>query len=258
MIAAAWFSTGDLVIGALAALAVGLGKTAIPGAGIVAAPLIALVFHGRPVAGATLVILVAADLLAVRWYRRHTRWDLLRPMIPWVALGYVLGAWFFIAIGSGSRTLDITMGVTILSMVLLQAWRMIRRAPPKQSTTSASAFYGTTGGFATFVSNNAGPILNTHLLRLGLDKEELVGTSAWFYFGVNITKIPIYVALGWWSHGGSFFTMETMKFDLLLAPIAVFGVLIGRRLFHIVPTQLFVTIVLVLAATASVKLLIGF
>ena len=252
------FTAGDILIGAVAALMVGLGKTAVPGAGIVAAPLVAVVFHGRPVAGATLLILVAADVFATRWYRRHARWDLLIPMIPWVALGYVVGAWFFIAIGSGSRTLDITMGVTILSMVLLQAWRMARHSPPKESTHTAAAFYGTTGGFATFVSNNAGPILNTHLLRLGLDKEELVGTSAWFYFGVNVTKIPIYVALGWWSHGGSFFTVETMKFDLIMAPIAIGGVLIGRRLFHIVPTEVFVAVVLMLAAAASVKLLIGF
>ena len=258
MIATVWgLGVSDLVIGALAALIIGLGKTAIPGAGLLATPMVAAVFSGRPVAGATLVILVTADVFAVRWYREHARWDLLRALVPWILVGYVFGAWFFIVVGSGTRALDVTMGITILLMVALQAFRMIRRSPPKPAGTPAAAFYGTTGGFATFVSNNAGPIMNTHLLRLGLQKEELVGTSAWFYFGVNVSKFPLYLALGWWSHGGGFFTAETLKFDLLLIPVVVAGVLIGRRLFYVVPTQVFVVIVLVLAGAASMKLLIG-
>jgi hypothetical protein len=178
-------------------------------------------------------------------------------MAPWVLLGYVGGAWFFIAIGSGGRSLDITMGAMILLMVLLQAVRMLRRSPARPPSLGASAFYGSTGGFATFVSNNAGPIMNAHLLRLGMDKSELVGTSAWFYFSVNIAKFPIYAALGWWSGGGGFFTVDAGKYALLMVPVVVIAVLAGRRLFHIVPTQFFVTIVLVLAAAASVKLLAG-
>ena len=255
---AVWgFSIGDLVLGALAAITIGLGKTAIPGAGMLAVPLVANVFDGRPTVGATLIILVTADLFAVRWYREHTRWDVLRAMVPWIAIGYVAGAWFFIAIGSGGRTLDVTMGAIILVMVLIQAVRMLRRSAARPPSTGAAAFYGSTGGFATFVSNNAGPIMNAHLLRLGLDKSELVGTSAWFYFGVNVVKFPIYAALGWWTAGGGFFTGDAGRFAVLMMPVVVAAVLVGRRLFHVVPTQLFVAIVLVLAAAASVKLLAG-
>ena len=251
------FRPDDLVLGALAAITIGLGKTAIPGAGMLAVPLVASVFDGRSTVGATLIILITADLFAVRWYREHTRWDVLRGMIPWILLGYIAGTWFFIAIGSAGRTLDVTMGAIILVMVLLQAARMLRRSPASEPSLAASVFYGSTGGFATFVSNNAGPIINTHLLRLGLQKQELVGTAAWFYFGVNIAKFPIYVAVGWWTGGGSFFTVDAGKFAVLMIPIVVLAVITGRRLFHIVPTQLFVAIVLVLAAAASIKLLAG-
>ena len=251
------FSVGDIVLGALAAITIGLGKTAIPGAGMLAVPLVASVFDGRSTVGATLIILVTADLFAVRWYREHTRWDVLWGMVPWITLGYIAGTWFFISIGSAGRPLDITMGALILVMVLLQSARMLRRSPASEPSLAASAFYGSTGGFATFVSNNAGPIINTHLLRLGLEKQELVGTAAWFYFGVNVAKFPIYLAVGWWTGGGSFFTADSGKFAVLMIPVVVAAVLVGRRLFHVVPTQLFVSIVLVLAAAASVKLLAG-
>lgn len=248
------FSTGDYVIGALAALIVGLSKTAVPGGGLLATPLLAMVFTGRQIPGATLPILLLADLFAVRWYRHSTRWDLLWPLTPWVAAGFGAGAWFFIAVGAGGRTLELTIGVVILVVVALQAWRMVRRVQPVGRTTAADAFYGVTGGFATFVSNNAGPILNTHLLRLGLDKWQLVGTSAWFYFVVNVAKIPIYLALGWWSTGGGFFTADTLGFGALVAPAVVAGVVGGRRIFDRVPQRVFLVIVMVFAAAGAVKL----
>ncbi len=251
------FSTGDYVIGLLAGLIVGLAKTAIPGAALLATPLLTLVFSGRAIAGAALPILLLADVFAVRWYRQSARWDLLWPLAPWVAIGFAAGAWFFIVIGAGGRTLDLTIGIVILVVVALQAWRMIRRVEPVAPSTRADAFYGVSGGFATFVSNNAGPILNTHLLRLGLDKRALVGTSAWFYFAVNVTKAPIYLALGWWSAGGGFFTGATVRYDVVVAPAVVVGVVGGRRLFEHVPQRLFLVVVMVLAAAGATNLIVG-
>lgn len=248
---------GAVLIGICAALVVGLSKTALPGAALLATPLIALVFDGRVIAGAALPILLLADVFAVRWYRDAARWDLLRPLVPWVGLGFVGGAAFFIAVGAGGRTLEVVIGVSILTMVLLQVLRMVRSSAPASPSTTAAAFFGSTGGFTTFVSNNAGPIMTTYMLRLGLGKAELVGTSAWFYFAVNVSKVPIYVALGALSSGGSFFTRESLLFDLLCAPAVLVGVLSGRALFHRLPQRTFLVIVLVLSAAASVKLLAG-
>jgi uncharacterized protein len=248
---------GSVGIGATAGLIVGLSKTALPGAALLVTPLVALVFGGREIAGAALPILLLADLFAVRWYRDSARWDLLRPLAPWVGLGFAGGATFFVVVGRGGRTLDVVIGVSILSMVGVQALRMVRGMHPAEPTVTAAALYGTAGGFTTFVSNTAGPVLNAHLLRLGLGKAELVGTSAWFYFAVNVSKLPIYVALGALSAGGSFFTRHSLLFDLVSAPAVLVGVTSGRALFHRVPQRMFLVIVLVLSAAASVKLLVG-
>jgi uncharacterized membrane protein YfcA len=248
---------GAVFIGMVAALVVGLSKTALPGAALLATPLIALVFDGREIAGATLPILLLADVFAVRWYRDSARWDLLRPLVPWVGIGFLVGAAFFVAVGAGGRTLDVVIGVTILAMVLLQVVRMVQRSEPASPSVMAAAGFGSTGGFTTFVSNTAGPIMNTYMLRLGLGKAELMGTSAWFYFAVNVAKIPIYVILGVVASGGSFFTRESLFFDLLCAPAVLVGALGGRALFHRLPQQAFLVIVLVLSAAASVKLLAG-
>jgi uncharacterized protein len=245
------FTPGDYAIGVAAALIIGLSKTAFPGAGLIATPLLAMVFSGRAIAGAALPILLVADLFAVRWYRDDARVDLLKPLVPWVAVGFAAGAAFFIAIGTANRRFEIVIAAMILIMVLTQVVRTLRRSPPAQPSLGAAALFGSMGGFTTFVSNNAGPIMNAHFIRLGLGKRELVGTSSWFYFAVNLAKLPIYLALG------GIFTKASLRFDVAVAPAVVVGVLVGRRLFPHVPQKVFMWVVLVLAAAASVKLLVG-
>ena len=250
------FTFTGLAFGALAALLVGVSKTALPGAAIVATPMLATVVHGRAIAGTALPILLTADLFAIAWYRQDARWDLLRPLVVPVTVGFAIGTWFFVAVGTATRPLDVTIGVIVLMMVAIQVYRSVRRAEPAEPTVVAAAGYGTAGGFTTFVSNTAGPIMNTYLVRLGLDKHEMIATSAWFYFVVNMTKVPIYLALGAWSAGGHFFTGESLAYNLTLVPMVVIGAYGGRRLFPHLPQQLFLGIVLLLSAAGAVKLLL--
>jgi uncharacterized membrane protein YfcA len=249
------FTVGNLVLGAIAALIVGMSKTAFPGAALVATPIIATIVTGRLIPGTTLPILLAADVFAVTWFSRHARWDLLRPMVWSVSVGFAAGAAFFAIVGSSTRPIEIVIGASVLLMAAIQVWRMYRRSVPVKPTPAAAAVYGSTGGFTTFVANAAGPILNTYLLRLGLSKDELVGTSAWFYFAVNVAKVPVYIALGAWTSGGPFFTKSTLTFDLLLLPAVIIGVFSGRSVLHKLPQRAFTIGVLVLSAAGAIKLL---
>src|SRR4051794_31617590 len=232
-----------------------MSKTAFPGAALVATPIIATIVSGRLIPGTTLPILLAADVFAVSWYSRHARWDLLRPMIISVSIGFAAGATFFAVVGSSTRPIEIVIGVCVLTMAAIQTWRMFRRQEPALPTPAAAIGYGSTGGFTTFVANAAGPVLNTYLVRLGLGKQEMVGTSAWFYFTVNVAKVPVYMALGAWTSGGPFFTRSTLAFDLVLLPVVVLGVFSGRSMLHRLPERAFTIGVLVLSAVGAIKLL---
>lgn len=249
------FTAEAIIIGIVAALVVGLSKTALPGAGLLSVPLIAMIVDGRLIAGASLPLLMVADVFAVSWYRHHARWDLLTPLVVWVGAGFGLGITFYVAVGSSLRVIDVAIGVIVLAMVALQLWRMWRRRPPAPSTPRDAVVYGTAGGFTTFVSNSAGPVINTYLVGLGLDKHELVGTSAWFYFAVNVSKIPFYLALGALTTGGTFFTGDTLLWNLAMVPAVVVGVYAGRWALPRIPQQTFVVLVLVLSAAGGIKLL---
>jgi uncharacterized protein len=251
------FTSTHIIIGIIAALIIGLSKTAIPGGGLLATPLLATVVSGRLIAGTMLPLLLIADVFAVTWFGRHARRDVLRPILPTVILGFTAGTVFYVVLGSSGRALDVVIGGTILLLVTMQSVRIIRATPPKPATPQIIRVVGATGGFTTFVSNAAGPIMNTYLTGIGLVKEEMVGTSCWFYFGVNFLKVPVYLAIGWFASGGSFFTNTTLRFDAFVAPGVAVGLLSGRWLLPRIDQRTFNIVVLVLAGIGATKLLVG-
>lgn len=243
-----WYS---FTIGTMAAIIVGLSKTALPGAGLIATPLFALVAAGRGITGTTLPILLIADLFAVGWYRQHADWNVLKPLVAPVVAGFAAGLVFFVAVGNDVRLIEVTIAIIVLFVVGLQAVRMVRKRPPRRATPSTAIAYGTVGGFTTFVSNTAGPIMNTYLVGLGMQRETQIGTSAWFYFAVNAAKIPCFLALG------GFFTADSLRYDLALVPAVVFGAIAGRHITRRFTDAAFQYIVLLLSAAGGLKLLLG-
>ena len=253
------FTVEALLLGAAAAFIVGLSKTGLPGGALVAIPMFAAIFDGRLITGATLPILLVADLFAVGWYRQHARWEVLRALAPWLGVGYLAGIGFFVAIGTADGVLEVTIGVIVLVIVALQVWRLWRGQPTGDAPAAAAASaapYGTIAGFTTFVANAAGPVINTFLIRSGLPKHELIGTSAWLYFLINISKIPLYIALAAWSDGGPFFTADSLLFDLAVTPAIVVGVFAGRAVFGLLSQRTFTILVLALSAAGALKLIV--
>ena len=139
----------------------------------------------------------------------------------------------------------------------MQTWRMVHRQRPGRTDRGDGAVYGSSGGFTTFVANAAGPILNTYLVRLGLGKDELVGTSAWFYFAVNVAKVPGVPGLRCTGRAaGRSSPAPAWPSTLSLIPAVLVGVFSGRRLLHKLPEQAFLIGVLVLSAAGAVKMLL--
>ena len=99
-------------------------------------------------------------------------------------------------------------------------------------------------------------MINTYLVGLHLPKHQLVGTSAWLYLVVNLSKIPLYLAIGELTDGGRFFTVDSLLYAACMVPAVVAGVFSGRALFHHLPQRAFLFAVLVLSAGGAVRLLL--
>lgn len=233
------------LLGALCALSVGVAKTGVPGFGILSVPVFVLTVGDARLSAAWLLpLLICADAFAVVYYRRHAAAAALFTLLPWVVAGMAGGA---IMLRYPDELIRPVVGSISLIMLLLFLWRQRSTASIPPQDWKHAGFYGTSAGFATMVANAAGPIMNMYLLSKKLPREEFVATGAWFFFIVNLSKVPVYANLG-------LFSSQSLAFDLALAPFVIAGALTGRKLLTVMPEKLFVNTVVALAFVATLLL----
>jgi uncharacterized membrane protein YfcA len=231
---AAW----QWILGAFCALMIGVAKTGVPGIATVVIPLMVItVGDARLSAAWILPILMMADVYAVVYWRRHTAARRLFSLVPWVLVGMLAGA---AALSLPERSLRLIVAAIVLIML---GFFLRRRWKPEAEVTSHAATYGIAAGFATTVASAAGPVMNLYLLSKRLSKEEFVATGAWFFFAVNLTKVPIYLSYG-------LFSARSVMFDLILAPAVVVGALAGRWIVRRTPQRAFEVLVIVMTAVS--------
>ncbi|MHB1001057.1 MAG: sulfite exporter TauE/SafE family protein [Armatimonadota bacterium] len=246
------------LLGAAAALLVGISKTGIPGAGILVVPLLAVTFGGRPSIGIMLPMLIFADCFAVAWYRRHAQWDKLIGLLPWVVIGLAAGGfalWATGKAGTGKDYLNIVIGSLVLIMLALYflQGKLGDQLTPTSKIGMAST--GISAGFATMVSNAAGPVMQIYMAAHKMPKEQFMGTIAWYFFIINLSKLPVYAALSINNPQKPIITWESLKFNLMITPIILVGVFIGKWLLPRIPQKAFDLVVLILAGASAVLLI---
>lgn len=239
-----------------AALIVGTSKTGVPGVGILVVPMLAQAFGGRPSIGVMLPMLICGDIFAVTWYRRHAQWDQLVKLLPWVVFGMIPGTIVLLKTGKGTKDfMNVILGVMVLVMIALQLLRGYlgdRLTPTSKAGVAAT---GTAAGFATTVSNAAGPIMQMFLTALKLPKEQFMGTIAWYFFLINVAKFPIYVVLSIVIPDKPIVTWSSLGLNLAVAPAIVVGAFFGKWLLPRIPQKWFEIVIIALAALGGINLL---
>jgi uncharacterized membrane protein YfcA len=231
------------VLGGFSAFTLGAAKTGVPGGGTLVIPLLVLVVgNARYAAAWTAPILSTGDVFAVAYWRRHADARKLLSLIPWVVLGGTGGAF---ALNLEEHILRRIVAGIVAAMLLL--FVMQRRGWFSQLSRGAW-IYGIAAGFATVVANAAGPVMNMYLLTRRLSKEQFVATGAWFFFVVNLAKVPIYIWFG-------LFSVQSLVFDVLMVPFVIAGGFAGLWLIYRVPQRIFEWLVVVLTMVSLYFLL---
>lgn len=233
-------------LAALGAFLVGISKTGIAGLGILAVAIFATVLPVRASVGVLLIVLLAGDFVAAYTYRREASWPHLLRLFPWAAVGIGLGA---LAFGQMDELMVRRfIGATLVILTLWQLWRRRHTNAPVPSPR-VSAATGLAAGFTTMIANAAGPFMNLYLLAMRLPKVTFVGTAAWFFLAVNLFKVPFSYSLGLINPG-------SFELSLRLAPFAVVGALLGRRILRAIDQRLFEALALWLTLAAGLRLLL--
>ncbi|CAM5267883.1 hypothetical protein SFIMM107S_07471 [Streptomyces griseus] len=259
-------SLWQLAVLAAASTLVGFSKTAVSGANTISLAVFAAVLPARESTGVLLPILIAGDLLAVRVYRRHAHWPTLLRLFPAVAVGVVAGTLFMLwADDAAVRT---SIGAILLFMTGVTLWRrrIAEQEAGEQGTNkeagagadsggeggtgrTAARGYGVLGGFTTMVANAGGPVMSLYLLSAGFRKLGFLGTSAWFFLIVNVSKVPFSVGLG-------LIDAHSLLLDACLLLFVLPGAYLGRVCVHRINQKVFDRIVIGATVAGGLQLLL--
>lgn len=196
-----------------------MSKTGIHGAGMIAVPLLAVVFGGQLSSGILLPILCLADVIGVWYYHRHASWHHLKKLFPWAALGTVLGT----VVGEliDDQAFKLVMAGIIVISVVIMVWMERGRKEEIPDYKWFAGLTGVAGGFTSMIGNLATSVVAIYFLTMRLPKNAFIGTTAWFFLVINWFKVPFHI-FSWKT-----ISVNTFLLDLTTLPFIALGAFLG-------------------------------
>jgi len=230
------------------AFAIGMNKGGLTGLGILPVLIFAIVFNARESTGFVLPLLIIGDICAVLTYRRVVFWNLFWRLLPPALTGVVIG--YFLMGRISSATFGPLIGWLIIGLIALQ---FVRGALGEKldrifESRGFGLFMGVLVGITTMIANAAGPVSTLYFLSVRLPKWNLIGTSSFLFFVINLCKIPFSAQLGLTN-------AYSLSLGLVLAPLVIAGFFCGRKLAAMMPQKPFERFLLICTAIGAVKLL---
>ena len=241
--------TYQWVLAIVSGMVIGMSKSGITGLTLMFIPLMALSFGGRPSTGILLPMLCVGDLFAVAWYRRNAEWKYLLKLLPSAIVG--LGAGVAVGGKLSDTSFRYLLGGIILVLLALMVWQDVRKKEPHYPQALWFAVVaGLAAGFTTMIGNAAGAITSIYLLSMRLPKNSFIGTAAWFFFIINLLKVPLQIFF--WKN----ISTGTLTFDAIMIPAIAIGAAIGILAAGKIPERAYRVFIMVMTGVAGILLFV--
>lgn len=243
------FTAPALALMGVGALIMGFSKTSVGGLGSLTVAIFALGMSARESTATVLLLAIVGDIVAVSLMGKHCNWRLLLHLVPSVIPGLLLG-WAFLY-WVDDVTLRRAIGGLLVVSLLLQWW-LRRRGdppPPEKPHWGAAMAAGTSAGFTTMTANAAAPVMALYLMQMGVDKKRFIGTNAWFFAAINLTKVPFAASIG-------LMPVRNLILVAWLAPVVLLGTWVGRRFVNRLNQDQFDRFTVLASLVAAVSLLV--
>ncbi len=228
----------------------GIAKSGLGGSiSLISVPLMTVVMPLNQALAVILPILIFSDIIAVYRFRREFDFSTLKLIVPFAALGIVIGSLTFKYFSEDLLKLIVgIMGFLFAGHYFL--FKKEKKIPAKKNFLKG-AIFSSIAGFSSFCVHAGGTPTSIYLLPLRLKKEIYVGTRIIFFTFVNLIKLPLYIYL-------SMMNFDTLFQSIFLLPLAIIGIFIGYRLLKIIDENLFYNIIYALILVSSTKLILDF
>ena len=237
----------------------GISKSGFAGgAGILSLPLMMLVMPVELVPAVLLPLLILCDANAIYHHRMNCDWKHAMAIFVPSCVGILLGAaaWWYMGengIGSWEAPLKRFVGVIAILFAIhiaIKEYALAWFERLKPGPVMAIGL-GVSAGFTSTIAHAAGPIVSLYMFGQGMPKSLFVGTVAWTFTLINLTKLPFYIGVGLIDPG-------VLGFGAVLIPLIPIGSWLGHWMHHRIPESAFNRVILVLTLLAALQLLLNF
>ncbi len=238
------YSTLNWALILLAAFIIGLSKAGLKGMDMLNVTIMAIVFGGKASTGIVLPLLCVADIGAVFFYNRHAQWKHFWKLIPWMAIGILIGV--FVGRDLNEAVFRKVMALIILITVVIILYMEFRKTVSIPTNPLFVSGTGLVAGFTTMLGNLAGAFSNIYFLAMRLPKNDFIGTAAWVFLVINLFKLPFQVF--YWKN----ITASSLQTDLVLLPALAIGFWMGLKIVHRIKDENYRKVVIVLTLIGAV------
>ncbi len=222
----------------LSAFFIGLSKAGLRGIDMMNVTIMAIVFGSKASTGIVLPLLCVADIIAVIYYHRHAQWNHFWKLIPWMAIGILVGV--YVGKDMNEVLFRKIMAIIIITTVFIMVALEIRKNQVIPTNKFFVANMGLAAGFTTMLGNLAGAFSNIYFLAMRMPKNDFIGTASWVFLVINLFKLPFQVFF--WKN----ITPESLYTDLFLLPSVLIGFWIGVKIVSKIKEDNYRKVVIVL------------
>jgi uncharacterized protein len=216
------YSIGNWALILVAAFIIGLSKAGLKGIDMLNVTIMAIVFGGKASTGIVLPLLCVADIGAVIYYNRHAQWKHFWKLIPWMAIGILIGVYAGKDLNEAvfRKIMAVIIIITVAVMIAME-FRKTESIPTNKLFVAST---GLAAGFTTMLGNLAGAFSNIYFLAMRMPKNDFIGTAAWVFLVINLFKLPFQVF--YWKN----ITATSLQTNLLLLPALALGFWAGLKI----------------------------
>ncbi len=225
------------------------------GAGIFGLLLMLLVMEVDKVAATLLPLLILCDMNAIYHHRRNVNWVKLRAIYLPAIAGIVLGALVWWKLGQDQvatykNYIKCFVGVIgiVFGLYILAKDRSLKWVEHHHAGAKTALVAGVAAGFTSTIAHAAGPIVSLFIFSQGLGKSFFVGTVAWTFAFINLTKLPFYVYVG-------LIDTHVLFFGACLVWLIPIGSWLGKWMHHRIPEIWFNRVIMALTLVSSVHVI---
>jgi len=240
------YSVSNLVLIFIAAFIIGLSKAGLKGIDMLNVTIMAIVFGGKASTGIVLPLLCVADIAAVLYYNRHAQWRHFWKLVPWMAIGILIGV--YTGKDLNEPVFRKVMALIIIVTVVIMVWMEIRKRVIVPTNLFFVSGMGLVAGFTTMLGNLAGAFSNIYFLAMRMPKNDFIGTAAWVFLVMNLFKLPFQVF--YWKN----INATSLQTDLVLLPALALGFWAGIKIVTRIKDDNYRKAVIVLTLIGSIAI----